>query len=118
MFARSINTSIQPFLMRSERLLGAGVARKAGANAYHRHADVKVDRRMIVAVTSRRLLIFFKPKVKALLGEVEGHRRVPAGLAKAVTLRVRGSAIGIESQPRAAGAATGVAAADRRWVRR
>jgi hypothetical protein len=136
MFAKSIATSVQPFLMRSEQLLGAVMAQNAGANAAaltsalrgplatvkaydradRRHADaadaaadagVKVDRRMIIAVTSRRLLIFrmggaFKPKVKALLGEapigeVEGIDVVPAGLAKAVTLRVRGSAIGIET---------------------
>jgi hypothetical protein len=136
MFANSISKSVQPFLMRSEQLLGAVMAQNAGANAAvmtsalrgplatakaydradRRHADaaeaasdagVKVDRRMIVAVTTRRLLIFrmggaFTPKVKALLGEapigeVEGIDIAPAGLAKAVTLRVRGAAIGIET---------------------
>jgi hypothetical protein len=136
MFAKSIGKSVQPFLMRSEQLLGAVMAQNAGANAAaityalrgplatvqahdradRRHADaadaafdagVKVDRRMIIAVTTRRLLIFrmggaFTPKVKALLGEapigeVEGIDVAPAGLAKAVTLRVRGAAIGIET---------------------
>ena len=129
MFAKSISNSVQPFLMRSEQLLGAVTAQNAGANAAaiayalrgplatveaydradrrHAGAALEVDRRMIIAVTSRRLLIFrmagaFKPKVKALLGEapigeVEGIDVTPAGLAKAVTLRVRGSAIGIET---------------------
>ena len=127
MFAKSIRNSVQPFLMRSERLLGAVMAQNAGANAAAiayalrgplataradaaaaaRDAGVRVERRMVIAVTSRRLLIFrmagaFTPKVKALLGEapigeVEGIDVVPAGLAKAVTLRVRGTAIGIET---------------------
>jgi hypothetical protein len=136
MFAKSIGKSIEPFLMRSEELLGAVMAQNAGANAAmmtsalrgplatvkaydradQRHADaaeaatgagVQVDRRMIIAVTSRRLLVFrmggaFTPKVKALLGEaligdVDGIDVVPAGLSKALTLRVRGAAIGIET---------------------
>ena len=127
MFAKSIRNSVQPFLMRSERLLGAVMAQNAGANAAAiayalrgplataradaaaaaRDAGVRVERRMVIAVTSRRLLIFrmagaFTPKVKALLGEapigeVEGIDVVPARLAKAVTLRVRGTAIGIET---------------------
>jgi hypothetical protein len=89
---------------------------KAYDRADQRHADavdaaddagVKVDRRMVVAVTSQRLLIFrmggsFTVKVKELLGEapigdVEGIDVEPAGLSKAVTLRVRGTAIGIET---------------------
>ncbi len=136
MFARSIRNSVQPFLMRSEQLLGAVMAQNAGANAAaivhalrgplaivkahdradRRHADaadaageagLQVDRRMVIAVTTQRLLIFrmggaFTPKVKTLLGEapigdVEGIDVRPAGLAKAVTLRVRGTAIGIET---------------------
>jgi hypothetical protein len=135
-FAKSIGKSVEPFLSGSERLLGAVMAQNAGANAAvmvsalrgplatakaydradRRHADavdaagdagVKVDRRMIVAVTSQRLLIFrmggaFLPKVKELLGEapigeVEGIEVEPAGLSKAVTVRVRGAAIGIET---------------------
>ena len=136
MFAKSIGKSVEPFLMRSEQLLGAVMAQNAGANAAamtyalrgplatvkahdradRRHADaaeaaadagVKVDRRMIIAVTTRRLLIFrmggaFTPRVKELLGEapiadVEGIDVEPAGLSKTVTLRVRGTAIGIET---------------------
>ena len=136
MFAKSIGKSAKPFLHESEQLLGAVMAQNAGANAAvmvsalrgplatvkaydradRRHADaaeaageagVKVDRRMIVAVTSHRLLIFrmggaFTPKVKELIGEapigdVEGIDVEPAGLSKAVTLRVRGTAIGIET---------------------
>ena len=136
MFDKSLHKSIQPFLDGAEQLLGAVMAQNAGANsaamvsalrgplatvkaydrADRRHADaadaadtagVKVDRRMVIAVTSRRLLIFrmagaFTPKAKELLGEapigdVEGIDVEPAGLSKAVTLRVRGTAIGIET---------------------
>jgi hypothetical protein len=135
-FAKSIQKGVQPYLAGSERLLGAVMAQSAGANAAvmvsalrgplatvkaydradQRHADavdaagdagVKVDRRMVVAVTSQRLLIFrmggsFTVKVKELLGEapigdVEGIDVEPAGLSKAVTLRVRGVVIGIET---------------------
>jgi hypothetical protein len=136
MFAKSIGKSVQPHLGSSERLLGAVMAQNAGANAAvmvsalrgplatvkaydradRRHADageaaddagMKVDRRMVIAVTNLRLLIFrmggaFTPKVRELLGEapieeVEGIDVEPAGLSKAVTLRVRGAAIGIET---------------------
>jgi hypothetical protein len=136
MFDKALRKSVQPFLDGTEQLLGAVMAQNAGANAAamvyalrgplatvkaydradRRHADavdaadsagVKVDRRMVIAVTSRRLLIFrmggaFTPKAKELLGEapigdVEGIDVEPAGLAKTVTLRVRGTAIGIET---------------------
>jgi hypothetical protein len=136
MFAKSLSKSVRPYLNSSEQLLGAVMAQNAGANATamvyalrgplatvkaydradRRHADaveaagdagVKVDRRMVIAVTSQRLLIFrmggaFTPKVRELLGEapiadVEGIDVEPAGLSKAVTLRVRGAAIGIET---------------------
>jgi hypothetical protein len=136
MFAKSLFKSVRPYLNSSEQLLGAVMAQNAGANATamvyalrgplatvkaydradRRHADaveaagdagVKVDRRMVIAVTSQRLLIFrmggaFTPKVRELLGEapiadVEGIDVEPAGLSKAVTLRVRGAAIGIET---------------------
>jgi hypothetical protein len=136
MFAKSISKSVRPYLNGSEQLLGAVMAQNAGANAAamvfalrgplatvkaydradRRHADavdaagdagVTVDRRMVIAVTSQRLLIFrmggaFTPKVRELLGEapiadVEGIDVEPAGLSKAVTLRVRGAAIGIET---------------------
>jgi hypothetical protein len=136
MFDKSIRKSVQPFLEGAEQLLGAVMAQNAGANAAvmvsalrgplatvkaydradQRHADavdaagdagVKVDRRMIIAVTTRRLLIFrmggaFTPKVRELLGEapigdVEGIDVEAAGLSKTVTLRVRGTAIGIET---------------------
>jgi hypothetical protein len=97
-------------------LRGPLAAVKAYDRADRRHADavdaagdagIDVDRRMVIAVTSQRLLIFrmggaFTPKVKALLGEapigdVERIDVEPAGLSKAVTLRVRGAAIGIET---------------------
>ena len=136
MFAKSLSTSIDRYLNGSERLLGAVMAQNAGANAAamvsalrgplatvkahdradRRHADavdaagdagVEVDRRMVIAVTTQRLLIFrmggaFTPKARELLGEapigdVEGIDVAPAGLSKAVTLRVRGAAIGIET---------------------
>ncbi len=136
MFAKSLSKSIRPYLNGSERLLGAVMAQNAGANAAamvsalrgplatvkaydhadRRHADavdaagdagVKVDRRMVIAVTSQRLLIFrmggaVTPKARELLGEaaigdVDGIDVEPAGLAKTVTLRVRGAAIGIET---------------------
>ena len=136
MFAKSISKSMRPYLDGSEQLLGAVMAQNAGANAAmmvsalrgplatgkaHDHADrrhsdaldaageagMAVDRRMVIAVTSRRLLVFrmggaFTPKVRELLGEapigdVEGIDVEPAGLSKAVTLRVRGAAIGVET---------------------
>ena len=73
MFARSIRNSVQSFLMRSEQLLGAVMAQNAGADAAG-DAGLQVDRRMVIAVTTQRMLIFrmggaFTPKVKTLLGE-------------------------------------------------
>jgi hypothetical protein len=67
--------SIQPFLMRSEQLLEAVVARN----------------RMIVAVTSRRLLIFrtsgaLTPKVTAVLGEAPIGAQPAEELARALAL--------------------------------
>jgi hypothetical protein len=107
MFDKSLRKSVQPFLDGSEQLLGAVMAQNADAANAAGSAGVKVDRRMVIAVTSRRLLIFrmggaFTPKAKELLGEapigaVEGIDVEPAGLAKTVTLRVRGTAIGIET---------------------
>jgi hypothetical protein len=71
-FAKSIQKGVQPYLACSERLL---TFRMGGS---------------------------FTVKVKELLGEaptgdVEGIDVKPAGLSKAVTLRVRGVAIGIET---------------------
>ena len=136
MFTRSIHKSVRPYLQPSEQLLTAVLAQNAGANAAamvyalrgetatvrafdradQAHADaaaaagpagLKVDRRMVIAVTSRRLIVFrsggaFTVKVKALLtavpiAAVDGIDIAPDGLAKSVTLRVRGAAIRVET---------------------
>jgi hypothetical protein len=137
MFSRSIRKTVRPHLHPSERLLAAVLAQHAGANAAmlvsalrgplatanahesaeRRHADavaaaepagLQVDRRMVIAVTTERLLVFrsggaFTVKAKQLLAEVpiaavdgidvdrDGH------LTKTVTLRVRGAAVVIET---------------------
>jgi hypothetical protein len=137
MFARSIRKTVQTYLRPSEQLLAAVLAQNAGANAAmmvsalrgplatanafdaatRRHADavaaarpagLDVDRRMVIAVTTERLLVFrsggsFTVKAKQLLAEApieavdgidverDGH------LTKRVTLRVRGAAIAIET---------------------
>ena len=62
---------------------------------------------MVLAITSRRLLIFklggaFMPKAKELLGErairdVAAISVTPSGASKAVTLHVAGTAIGVET---------------------
>ena len=137
MFSRSIRKTVQPHLHPSERLLAAVLAQNAGANAAamvsalrgpvatikalkaadRRHADavaaaetagIHLDRRIVLAVTTERLLVFrsggaFTVKAKQLLAEAliaavdaidverDGH------LTKAVTLRVRGAAIAIET---------------------
>jgi len=136
-FSSSIRKSVEPHLHGAEQLLGAVLAQNAGANsammtsavrgplatagaqerANRRHADaldaagsagIAVDRRMVIAVTTRRLLIFrsggaFTVKVKELIGEapiadVESIDVEPDGrLTKAVTVRVRGAAIRVET---------------------
>ena len=137
MFSRSIRKTVGPHLHPSEQLLAAVLAQNAGANAAmmvsalrgpvatakafdaadRLHADavtaaepagVAVDRRMVIAVTSERLLVFrsggaFTVKAKELLAEVpiaavDGIDVEPDGrLTKAVTLRVRGAAIVVET---------------------
>jgi hypothetical protein len=137
MFSRSIRKTVQPHLHPAEQLLAAVLAQNAGANAAMmvsalrgpvatakaldaaegRHADaraaaepagIQLDRRMVIAVTTERLLVFrsggaFTVKAKQLLAEVpmaaidaidverDGH------LTEAVTLRVRGTAIVLET---------------------
>ena len=68
---------------------------------------MKLDRRMVLAITSRRLLVFrmggsFTPKAKELLGErpigdVDAIAVAPGVTTKAVTLHVAGTAIGVET---------------------
>jgi hypothetical protein len=137
MFSSSITKTVTPHLHAGEVLLAAVPAQNAGLNsaamvsalrgpsataraferAERRHAaageaaagaGLDVGRRMVIAVTSRRLLVFraagaFTVKAAELLGEVpvtdvdaidverDGH------LTKAVTLRVRGAAIAVET---------------------
>ena len=103
MFSRSITKSVHGHLHDDERLLAAVLAQSAGANTAlmlsavrgpiatahaHQRADraqqrageaaadagLAVDRRMVIALTTQRLLIFtsggaFTVKVKRLLGE-------------------------------------------------
>jgi hypothetical protein len=136
MFASSLGKTIAPFLAPGEELLGAVMAQAAGANlqllaralggaAAGAYGDVgtarahgaaeaaaaetgmKLDRRMVLAITSQRLLIFkmggaFTPKAKELLGERpigDVHQiAVSTGIStKAVTLHVAGTAIGVET---------------------
>ncbi len=136
MFAASLEKSIAPFLAPGEQLLGAVMAQAAGANLQvlarafagaaggvygdrrtaHAHgvaeawageAGIKLDRRMVLAITSRRLLVFkmggaITPKAKALLGErpigdVDAIAVAPGVTTKAVTLHVAGTAIGVET---------------------
>jgi len=136
MFSSSLNRSIEPFLADGELLLGAVMAQAAGANlqvlaravggtaagayadarsnrahgaatAAAADAGMRLERRMVLAITSRRLLIFktggaFTPKAKELLGERpigDVHQiAVFKGVStKAVTLHVAGTAIGVET---------------------
>jgi len=137
MFSNSIRKTVQPYLHPSEQLLAAVLAQNAGANAAammsafrgpvatakafdaanQAHADavaaaepagLRVAHRMVIAVTTERLLVFrsggaFTVKVKELLAEtpigaVDAIDVEPDGqLTKAVTLRVHGAAIGIET---------------------
>jgi hypothetical protein len=137
MFSRSIRKTVQPHLHPSEQLLAAVLAQNAGANAAmmvsalrgpvatakafdaagRRHADavaaaepvgLEVDRRMVIAVTTERLLVFrsggaFTVKAKQLLAEVpigavDGIDVERDGqLTKSVTLGVRGAAIVVET---------------------
>jgi hypothetical protein len=136
-FSRSIHNTVHPHLHPSEQLLAAVLAQNGGANAAmmvsalrgpvftakahvaaaRRHADavaaaesarIQVDRRMVIAVATQRLLVFrsggtFTAKATQLLAEApiaavdaidvkrDGH------LTKAVTLHVHGTAIGIET---------------------
>jgi hypothetical protein len=137
MFSRSIRKTIRPHLHPTEQLLAAVLAQNAGANTAmmasalrgpvatakafeagdRRHADalaaaepagMRIDRRMVIAVTTERLLVFrsggaFTVKAKQLLAEVpigavDGIDVERDGqLTKSVTLRVRGAAIAIET---------------------
>ena len=139
MFSSSIEKkTIRPYLQAGEELLAAVMAQAAGANAQlmahavgtpvsasragvrtaaaHEHAQavaaqagIGLDRRMVLAVTSERLLVFkaggaFTVKVRALVGEapiedvdaIDVARHGSLQL-KAVTLRVAGAAIGVET---------------------
>ena len=68
---------------------------------------MELDRRMVLAITSRRLLVFrmggaFTPRAKELLGERSVRDvaaiAVSAGVTtKTVTLHVAGTAIGVET---------------------
>jgi hypothetical protein len=82
-FDKSIRKSVQPFLEGAEQLLGAVMAQNAGANA----AAMVSALRGPLATT------------KAYDRADQRHADAvdAAGLSKAVTLRVRGSAIGIET---------------------
>jgi hypothetical protein len=137
MCSRCIRKTVRPHLRSSEQLLAAVLAQNAGANAAmmlsalrgplatakafdaadRRHADavaaakpagLDVDRRMVIAVTTERLLVFrsggaFTVKAKELLAEVpiaavDGIDVERDGqLTKTVTLRVRGAAIAVET---------------------
>ena len=133
MFASSLAKSIAPFLAPGEELLGAVMAQAAGSNrqvlaralgtgvradrqavaahgaatAAAASAGMELDRRMVLAITSRRLLVFrmggaFTPKAKELLGERPVRDvaaiAVSAGVTtKTVTLHVAGNAIGVET---------------------
>jgi hypothetical protein len=133
LFASSLHKSIAPFLAPREELLGAVMAQAAGANlqllaravggaaagayadgrtqrahaAAETAAGFTLDRRMVLAITTQRLLIFkqrgaFTPKAKELLGERpigDVHQiAVSKGVStKAVTLHVAGTAIGVET---------------------
>ena len=137
MFSKSIQKAVRPYLHDSEQLLAAVLAQSAGANAAMMASAVRgpvgsarahaaayraqehagdaaravglgVDRSMVIAVTTRRLLILkaggaFTVKAKELLGEVpitdvEAIDVVPDGrLTQHVTLHVRGAAIGVEA---------------------
>ncbi len=137
MFSRSIAKSVHPHLHDGERLLAAVLAQSAGANTAlmlsavrgpiataraHERADrahqrageaardagLAVDRRMVIALTTRRLLIFtsggaFTVKVKQLLSEaplaavdaIDVHGT--GSLTKSLTLHVGGAAITVET---------------------
>ena len=133
MFSSSLKKSIAPSLAPGEELLGAVMAQAAGANlqllaraiggaaasaygdarTHHAHsaaetaAGFALDHRMVLAITSRRLLIFkqrgaFIPKAKELIGERpigDVHQiAVSTGIStKAVTLHVAGTAFGVET---------------------
>jgi hypothetical protein len=137
MFASALSKTVRPHLRPGEDLLAAVMAQAAGANAQllahavgtptvATRADVRtaaahdlaqvaaaqagigLDRRMILAVTSQRLLVFraggaFTPKAKELVGsaDLEDVDAIDVArdgsLTKAVTLRVGGAAIGVET---------------------
>ena len=82
MFAKSIQKGVQPYLNGSERLLGAVMAQNAGANAAA----------MVYALRGPLATVKVYDRADRRHAPVE-----PAGLSKAVTLRVRGAAIGIET---------------------
>ena len=74
-FAKSIGKSVAPYLRGSERLLGAVMAQNAGANA--------------AAMVSA---------LRGPLATVKAYDRADRRMIVAVTLRVRGAAIGIETE--------------------
>lgn len=136
MFARSIHKTIQPHLQDQEELLAAVLAQATGASSqllahalspsgvalradratHDAHArataaagsaGVELDRRMVVAVTTQRLLIFkaggaFTVKATDLLGQlpitaVDAITVDTRGLVKPVTVHARSQAIGFET---------------------
>jgi hypothetical protein len=136
MFTRSIHKTIQPHLHDGEPLLAAVLAQATGASSqllahalrptglalradratHDAHArstaaaggaGLALDRRMVVAVTAQRLLIFkaagaFTVKAAELLGElpvgaVESITVETRGLVKPVTVHSGGEAIGFET---------------------
>jgi hypothetical protein len=136
MYSKSFRKTIRPHLHDGEELLAAVMAQASGSNrammvsalrgpsaTARAHASVdrlladaneaaepaglKVDRRMVVAVTSQRLLVFRQggvlvAKAVELLGEapiaaVESIEVDTGKLSKWVTLRVAGQAVVVET---------------------
>ena len=113
MFANSMRKSIRPHLHDGEELLAAVMAQTTGSNrammmsVLRETANPGVHRRMVVAVTSQRLLVFrqggfFVAKAVEQLGEapigaVEAIDVESGKLSKWVTLRVGGRAVAVET---------------------
>jgi hypothetical protein len=136
MFDRSMSKTIHPYLQPGEELLAAVLAQASGASTqlmahvlsptgialradratHDAHtrataaagsAGMKLDRKMVLAVTSQRLLVFkaagaFTVKAKELLGEVpidavEDIAVETRGMVKPVTVHVAGATIGVET---------------------
>lgn len=82
-------------------------AMQQGAGAAAGSAGVEVERRMVLAVTDRRFLVFkaggaFTVKAQELIGavplaDVDGIDIAEHKLTKVVTLRIRGAAIEVET---------------------